>query len=116
VARTTVRARGQITLPEEIRAAARLVEGDLLEAEVTDEGILLRSQKVIDATQAWFWTEEWQAGEREADAQLAAREGEAFRSGEEFLDALRGMAKRTTGRSSTPVAVADLRLAAPVRC
>jgi hypothetical protein len=44
---------------------------------------------VIDASQAWFWTPEWQAGEREADAQLAAGEGETFASGEDFLAALR---------------------------
>ena len=30
--------------------------------------------------QSWFWAEEWQAGEREADAQIAA--------GEELLAAL----------------------------
>jgi AbrB family looped-hinge helix DNA binding protein len=93
MARTTLRAKGQLTLPEEIRAAARLEEGDLLEAEITEQGILLRPQKVIDATQAWFWTPEWQAGEREADAELAAGKGETFESGEEFLEALGALAK-----------------------
>ncbi|MGI9120526.1 MAG: AbrB/MazE/SpoVT family DNA-binding domain-containing protein [Acidimicrobiales bacterium] len=68
MARSTLRAKGQLTLPEEIRAAARLEDGDLFDAEITEEGILLRPRKVIDATQAWFWTSEWQAGEREADA------------------------------------------------
>lgn len=91
--RTTLRAKGQLTLPEEIRAAARLEEGDLLEAEITEEGILLRPQKVIDATQAWFWTPEWQAGEREADADLAAGRVETVGSSEELLDALRARAK-----------------------
>lgn len=47
--RATLRAKGQLTLPEEIRTAAHLEEGDLLDAEITSEGILLRSQKVIDA-------------------------------------------------------------------
>ena len=37
-----VRRAAQITLPREIRQAARLEEGDYLEAEVTDAGILLR--------------------------------------------------------------------------
>lgn len=37
--RTTLRAKGQLTLPEEIRRAARLEEGDLLEAELTADGI-----------------------------------------------------------------------------
>jgi len=98
VPRTTLRAKGQLTLPEEIRAAARLEEGDLLEAEITADGILLRPQKVIDATQAWFWTPEWQRGEREADADLAAGRGETFNSGEDFLDALGARAKPAVRR------------------
>jgi AbrB family looped-hinge helix DNA binding protein len=93
MARTTLRAKGQLTLPEEIRNAARLEEGDLLEAELTAEGILLRPQKVIDVTQSWFWTAAWQAGEREADADDAAGRGETFDSGEEFVEALRSIAK-----------------------
>ena len=96
--RTTLRAKGQLTLPEEIRAAARLEEGDLLEAEITADGILLRPQKVIDATQAWFWTPEWQRGEGEADADLAAGRGETFNSGEDFLDALRARSKPAVRR------------------
>ena len=93
VVRTTLRAKGQVTLPEEIRKAARLEEGDLLDAELTEDGILLRPQKVIDAAQAWFWTPEWQAGEHEADTEDAAGLGETFNSGDEFLAALRARAK-----------------------
>lgn len=93
MSRTTLRAKGQLTIPEEIRAAAHLEEGDLLEAEITEDGILLRPQKVIDATQAWFWTPEWQAGELEADTQEAAGLGETFNSGEEFVAALQARAK-----------------------
>lgn len=88
MSRTTLRAKGQLTLPDEIRKAARLEEGDLLEAEITPEGILLRPRKVIDATQAWFWTADWQAGEREADADIEAGRTETFESGESFLSAL----------------------------
>jgi antitoxin PrlF len=98
VPRTTLRAKGQLTLPEEIRASAGLEEGDLLEAEITEEGILLRPQKVIDATQAWFWTPAWQQGEKEADADLAAGRGEIFTSAEDFLDALRARAKPAAPR------------------
>ncbi len=88
-----VRSKGQITIPREVREAAHLEEGDPVEVEMTPEGILLRPQKVIDATQAWFWTPEWQAGEREADADLAAGRGETFNSGEEFIEALRSRPK-----------------------
>lgn len=86
---TTVRERGQITIPAAIRKAARLEEGDPLEVELVPEGILLRPRKVIDATQAWFWTPEWQAGEREAEREIAEGRGEKFDSDETFLEALR---------------------------
>ncbi len=98
MARTTLRAKGQVTLPDEIRRAARLEEGDLLDVEVTAEGILLRPQKVVDATQAWFWTPEWQAGERESEADLAAGRVEVFASGEELIDGLSRRAKRAPRR------------------
>ena len=85
----TIRNKGQVTIPAHIRKAAHLEEGDPVEFELVAEGILLRPGKVIDATQAWFWTPEWQAGERRADEALAAGRVERFESGEEFLAALR---------------------------
>jgi AbrB family looped-hinge helix DNA binding protein len=98
--RTTLRAKGQLTLPDDIRRAAHLEAGDLLEAELTPDGILLRPQKLIDATQAWFWSPDWQAGERDADSDRASGNVEEFASGEELIGALRSRVKRT-GRPST---------------
>src|SRR2546423_898898 len=100
MARTTLRAKGQLTLPEDIRKAARLEEGDLFEAEMTPEGILPPPQRLIDGTQAWFWSPDWQQGEREADAARAAGRVENFSSGEEFLGALRTRAKGRNPRRS----------------
>jgi hypothetical protein len=40
------------------------------------------------ADQAWFWTPEWQAGEREADEDIAAGRTTFFASTEDFLTAL----------------------------
>ena len=88
MASSTVRERGQWTIPAEIRRAARIEEGDSLEAEIVEEGILLRVRKVIDASQAWFWTPEWQRGERKADADLAAGRFDRYESDEAFLAAL----------------------------
>jgi AbrB family looped-hinge helix DNA binding protein len=99
MSRTTLRAKGQLTLPDDIRKAARLEEGDLLEAEITPDGILLRPQKLIDATQAWFWTPEWQAGEREADTDKTSGAEEVFTSDEDLIAALRSRAKRRGRRS-----------------
>jgi AbrB family looped-hinge helix DNA binding protein len=87
--RSRLRAKGQVTLPEEIRRAARLAEGTFLDVELTDEGILLRPEHIIDGTQAWFWSPEWQAREAAADADGADEGGETFESAEKFVEALR---------------------------
>jgi len=83
-----IRSKGQLTIPQEIREAARLEEGDLVEVEMTREGILLRPKKVIDATQAWFWTPTWQAGEAAASDDIAAGRMEIHKSDEAFLASL----------------------------
>ncbi|MCY7302779.1 MAG: AbrB/MazE/SpoVT family DNA-binding domain-containing protein [Thermoleophilia bacterium] len=85
---SVVRGKGQITIPSEIRKAAHLEEGDPVEIEIVEEGILLRPQKVIDATQAWFWQPGWQAGEREAAADLAVGRSRVSESSEAFLSSL----------------------------
>ncbi len=71
MAATRIRAKGQVTIPREIRERARLEGGDPVEVEMVPEGILLKPQKVIDASQAWFWTPAWQAGEREASLDIS---------------------------------------------
>jgi len=90
---TVIRKKGSLTIPADIRKAARLAEGDLVDVEMTAEGILLRPKKVIDATQAWFWEPAWQAKEREADEDLAARRFDRFDSDEAMLRALDERAK-----------------------
>lgn len=84
---TIMRAHGELTLPERIRAAARLEENDALAVELTPEGILLKPI-ALDPNQAWYWTPEWQEGEREVEAQMAAGQGTVYMSTEEFFAAL----------------------------
>lgn len=67
-----IRSKGQLTIPQGIREAAHLEEGDPVGIELTADGILLRPMKLIDASQAWFWSPGWQQGEREASADIAA--------------------------------------------
>lgn len=85
---STIRRKGQITVPREVREAAHLAEGDIVEFELTDEGILLRPKKLIDSTQAWFWTRIWQEGEAAASADIEAGRTTVHRSTEDFLAAL----------------------------
>jgi AbrB family looped-hinge helix DNA binding protein len=43
----------QVTLPPDVRKRFNLNEGDYLEAEATDEGILLKPVAVIERKKAW---------------------------------------------------------------
>ena len=88
MSKSIVRGKGQITIPSDVRRAAHLEEGDLIEVELVPEGILLRPRKIVDATQAWFWKPAWQAGEREAADEHEAGEGRVFESGDAFLASL----------------------------
>jgi antitoxin PrlF len=85
---TTIRNKGQVTIPADIRRATHLEDGDPVEVVVVEGGILLRPQKVIDATQAWFWTAAWQVGEREASEERDADAGTVYASSDEFLASL----------------------------
>ena len=83
-----IRAKGQVTIPADVRRALHLEEGDPVEVEVVEAGILLRPRKVVDATQAWFWTPAWQDRIRRSVEQVEAGESESFETDEEFLAAL----------------------------
>lgn len=43
----------------------------------------------IDPEQAYFWTEEWQAAEREADEDIAAGRIERYDSKDDFLNSFK---------------------------
>jgi AbrB family looped-hinge helix DNA binding protein len=62
----------QVSIPKEIRDRLNLHEGDYVEVEERDGEIVMVPKKLIDADQAWFWSPEWQAGEREVDEELRA--------------------------------------------
>ncbi len=85
---TTVRNKGQVTIPADIRRATGLEEGDPVEVEVVEGGILLRPQKVIDVTQAWFWSSAWQKSIRRSVEQIEAGKGVVSDDDETFLTAL----------------------------
>ena len=61
--------RFQVTIPKAVREELKLEEGTHLAVGVENGSIVLTPQK-IDPDQAWFWTEEWQEGEREADEDI----------------------------------------------
>ena len=83
-----VRPKGQITLPDAVRKAARLADGDYLEVSVEEGTIIMRPKKLIDADQAWFWTADWQRGERQASEDITRGRVRRSRTGDEFIDSL----------------------------
>ncbi|HEV8574232.1 MAG TPA: AbrB/MazE/SpoVT family DNA-binding domain-containing protein [Dehalococcoidia bacterium] len=75
----------QVSIPKEIRDRLHIEEGDLIEVAERDGEIVMTLKRLIDADQAWFWTPEWQAGEREADEDIkAGRVPGPFKSIEEM--------------------------------
>ena len=49
-----VRGRAQITLPAEVRDALHVGDGDYLEAELVEGGVLFRPVAVVSRAQAWL--------------------------------------------------------------
>lgn len=80
-----IRDKGQVTIPSEVRRAAHLGEGDSVEVVITADGILLRPRKLVDATQAWFWTPEWQKAEHEASEDIRQGRTRTYKSDKDFL-------------------------------
>ena len=67
-----VRENGQITIPKKLREMFALKKGDILLVESREDGILIQPRKLVDPTQSWFWSKEWQEKERQADADITA--------------------------------------------
>jgi antitoxin PrlF len=75
-ARARVRPKAQLTLPEEIRRALHVGEGDEVEFVVLEDGtITVRGYVSVPADQAWFFTSERLAGKQQADSEIAAGGG-----------------------------------------
>ena len=64
---TQLRRRSQVTLPSEVVKKMKLQEGDNLDIVIEDDRIIIKPVLVIDRSQAWFWSKNWQEMEREAD-------------------------------------------------
>lgn len=81
-----VRSNGQVTLPAALRQAAGIDEGDILAADVENGAIVLRPKVLVDKDQAYFWTERWQKGEREADTDIELGRVRRFEHVREMVD------------------------------
>ena len=81
---------GQVTVPKDIRSKANIRPGDYVEVKLDDAGrIVLTPKKLIDASQAYFWTESWQKCERKADEDIKAGRVKRFKSAADAVGYLR---------------------------
>lgn len=85
---TKITRNGQITLPAAVRRAANLEEGDLIAVVVEGDTIRLSPQKLIDKSQAYFWSDDWQKGELEASEDIEAGRIQEFENVDALVEAL----------------------------
>ena len=65
--RSRLRAKGQATIPGEVRELLNLSEGDDLAFYVDEQGkVIVTRLQTVPPDQAWFWTERWQKAEMES--------------------------------------------------
>lgn len=77
--RTRLRAKGQVTIPSEVRAVLNVNEGDDLVFIVDEHGrVSVQRLQTIPPDQAWFWSERWQRMEREVQVDIDAGRVERF--------------------------------------
>ena len=62
----------QVALPREIVKKLHISKNDLMDIHIVDGGVYLKPQVSIPKDQAYFFTPEWQEGEKEADEDIKA--------------------------------------------
>ena len=82
---TKVTRHGQITLPASVREQLGIEEGDIVEIEVEEERAVLMPKKLIDKSQAYFWTKRWQKAEKEAAEDIKAGRVKTFESVDDLI-------------------------------
>lgn len=95
-----VRKKAQVTLPRSTRQALNIEEGDFLDVRVKNGEIVLRVKKLVDKEQAWFWTRQWQAGEKEAEEDIRRERVHDFPSADEAISFLHKRSKKSSGTST----------------
>ena len=77
---------GQIRIPKKIMITLGIEKGDYVEVDVEERQIVLKPRKLIDPSQGWYWTKEWQKMEARVDNEI--KEGDVspkFKTAEEGL-------------------------------
>ena len=77
---------GQIRIPNKFMNLLGITKGDDVEVDVKDNDIILKPRKLIDPSQGWFWTKEWQKMETSVDDEIEKGDvSPKFKTAEEGL-------------------------------
>ena len=76
---------GQVTIPADLRRQAGIEIGDYVELRMVEGQLVLVPKQLIDKDQTWFWTEEWQAAEHEAEDDLRTGRARKFDTLDELI-------------------------------
>lgn len=65
-----------------------LKDGDIFQVQLENGKIVLVPMKLVPAEQAWFWTDKWQEGEKEADDNINTGKVKSFNNIDDLLEDL----------------------------
>ena len=65
-----ISSQGQIRIPKKFMQVLGIDKGDYVEVTIEKCQIVLKPRKLIDPSQGWYWTKEWQNMETEVDEQI----------------------------------------------
>lgn len=80
--------KSQVTIPKDFVEALKLKEGDNLQCRLEDGKIVIVPMISVPKDQAWFWSEEWQKEEMEAEEDIKAGRVKSFDNIEDLLKSL----------------------------
>jgi len=84
---------GQVTIPREVREKLHCQIGDYFQVQIEKNGLRLFPARIIDPTQDWFWTKEWQQKEKTAEEDLEKDQYSTFKNTKDALKHLKDLSK-----------------------
>ena len=70
----------QITIPAALRKRLHIRVGSLLGFCLENNAVVIKPQTMVDEEQTWFWSKQWQEGEKEVDQAKKKNHTRAFTS------------------------------------
>jgi len=87
---TRISPKKQITIPTALFDELGLEIGDHLEVNIEREKLIFTPKKFISKDQLWFWTDNWQKKEKEAEKDIKGKKVVGpFSSGKALLKSLK---------------------------